>query len=840
VEQIPQSFWSSSGVDLISQLQSTTDGLETGEAKKRLAGFGANRLKPQKRSDAFTLLVAQFKSPIILILLLATGLSLFLHNMVDASIILAIVLISGLLGFWQEYGASNAVAKLLAMVKIKTAVLRDGNQQEIPVEEIVPGDIIILNAGDIVPGDCLILESKDVFVDEAMLTGETFPVEKNVSVLPAGTALAKRTNTVWMGTHIVSGNAKVLAVFTGKNTEFGKVSERLKLKAPETEFERGIRRFGYFLGEVTLVLIVIIFAINVYLHRPVLESFLFSLALAVGLTPQLLPAIISVNLAHGAKKMAEKKVIVKRLASIENFGSMNIICSDKTGTLTEGIVQVKSALGVNGTSSDKVFLFAYLNAFYETGFTNPIDEAIRKYRTPDLSGYLKMDEIPYDFLRKRLSIAVTHGNDRLMVTKGALDNILEVCSKAETNTGTIVDMGSVKEEIMKHFEDFGNQGFRTLGIAYKPLTSDSLINKSDETEMTFIGFLTLFDPPKTNITETITGLKKLGVSLKIITGDNHLVAASLSKKMGLSDFKILTGAELRRMSDGALLRQVGATDVFAEIEPNQKERIILAFRKSGNVVGYMGDGINDASALHAADIGISVDTAADVAKDAADIVLLEKDLGVLIEGVKEGRTTFANTLKYVFMATSANFGNMFSMAGVSLFIPFLPLLPKQILLTNLMTDFPEMTIATDRVDNEMIDYPRRWDIKAIRKFMITFGLVGSLFDYLTFGLLLLVLRANEGQFRTGWFLESVISASIIVLVIRSRKPFFKSRPGKYLMIATFSIAIITLILPFTPLGALFGFTPLSFTTYMLLLLIVIVYIAAAEVTKTIFYRKVKL
>jgi Mg2+-importing ATPase len=839
VEQIPQSFWSSSGVDLISQLQSTTDGLETGEAKKRLAGFGANRLKPQKRSDAFTLLVAQFKSPIILILLLATGLSLFLHNMVDASIILAIVLISGLLGFWQEYGASNAVAKLLAMVKIKTAVLRDGNRQEIPVEEIVPGDIIILNAGDIVPGDCLILESKDVFVDEAMLTGETFPVEKNVSVLPAGTALAKRTNTVWMGTHIVSGNAKVLAVFTGKNTEFGKVSERLKLKAPETEFERGIRRFGYFLGEVTLVLIVIIFAINVYLHRPVLESFLFSLALAVGLTPQLLPAIISVNLAHGAKKMAEKKVIVKRLASIENFGSMNIICSDKTGTLTEGIVQVKSALGVNGTSSDKVFLFAYLNAFYETGFTNPIDEAIRKYRTPDLSGYLKMDEIPYDFLRKRLSIAVTHGNDRLMVTKGALDNILEVCSKAETNTGTIVDMGSVKEEIMKHFEDFGNQGFRTLGIAYKPLTSDSLINKSDETEMTFIGFLTLFDPPKTNITETITGLKKLGVSLKIITGDNHLVAASLSKKMGLSDFKILTGAELRRMSDGALLRQVGATDVFAEIEPNQKERIILAFRKSGNVVGYMGDGINDASALHAADIGISVDTAADVAKDAADIVLLEKDLGVLIEGVKEGRTTFANTLKYVFMATSANFGNMFSMAGVSLFIPFLPLLPKQILLTNLMTDFPEMTIATDRVDNEMIDYPRRWDIKAIRKFMITFGLVGSLFDYLTFGLLLLVLRANEGQFRTGWFLESVISASIIVLVIRSRKPFFKSRPGKYLMIATFSIAIITLILPFTPLGALFGFTPLSFTTYMLLLLIVIVYIAAAEVTKTIFYRKVK-
>jgi Mg2+-importing ATPase len=357
--------------------------------------------------------------------------------------------------------------------------------------------------------------------------------------------------------------------------------------------------------------------------------------------------------------------------------------------------------------------------------------------------------------------------------------------------------------------------------------------------MTFLGFLTLFDPPKTNIADTIALLKKLGVSLKVITGDNHLVAASISKKMGLSDTKILTGPELHEMSDAALLRQVGTVSVFAEIEPNQKERIIIAMRKAGNVVGYMGDGINDASALHAADVGISVDTAADVAKDAADIVLLEKDLSVLIEGVREGRTTFANTLKYVFMATSANFGNMFSMAGLSLFIPFLPLLPKQILLTNLLTDFPEMTIATDNVDDEMVTYPRRWDIKAIRKFMITFGLVSSIFDYLTFGLLLLVLHAREGEFRTGWFLESVISASVIVLVIRSRKPFFRSKPGKYLLIATLSIAFITLVLPFTPLGIVFGFSPLSLTTYLLLMLIVVLYIIAAEITKTIFYKKVK-
>jgi Mg2+-importing ATPase len=537
--------------------------------------------------------------------------------------------------------------------------------------------------------------------------------------------------------------------------------------------------------------------------------------------------------------MAQKKVIVKRLASIENFGSMNVICSDKTGTLTEGSVQVESAMDVNGEANEKVFLFAYLNAFYETGFTNPIDQAILNYRKIDLSGYRKQDEIPYDFLRKRLSIAVMQGNIHLMLTKGALTNILEVCSSAETNEGTIVDIESVKDKIQKHFEEFSNNGFRTLGIAYKNLPEDKPINKSDEKDMTFIGFLTLFDPPKPNIIDTIARLKNLGVSLKIITGDNRLVAASISKKMGLSDNKIISGPELRRMSDGALLRSVGSVDVFAEIEPNQKERIIIALRKAGNVVGYMGDGINDASALHAADVGISVDTAADVAKDAADIVLLEKDLGVLVEGVREGRTTFANTLKYVFMATSANFGNMFSMAGVSLFIPFLPLLPKQILLTNLMTDFPEMTIATDNVDEQMIDYPRRWDIKAIRKFMITFGLVSSFFDYLTFGLLLLILHANEGQFRTGWFLESVISASMIVLVIRSRKPFFRSRPGKYLLIATLSIAVITLVFPFTPLGNIFGFSPLALSTYLLLLLIVVLYILAAEITKRIFYRKVK-
>ncbi len=825
---------------MLQELQTTKAGLTGDEAGRRLARFGANLLKPQKRSDALTLLLAQFKSPLILILLFATGLSFFLRDPVDAFIILSIVLVSGLLGFWQERGAANAVEKLLSIVKIKAAVLRDGNTTEIPVEEIVPGDIVILKAGDIVPGDGLILESKDLFVDEAMLTGETFPVEKTAALLPAQTPLGQRTSALWMGTHVVSGNATALVVRTGKETEFGKVSERLKLRPAETEFEHGIRRFGYFLMEVTLVLVVAIFAVNVYLARPVLDSFLFSLALAVGLTPQLLPAIISINLSHGAKRMAQERVIVKRLASIENFGSMNVICADKTGTLTEGIVHVQSALDVDGAPSDNVLLHAYLNAFYETGFTNPIDEAIRTHRPFDLSGYRKQDEIPYDFLRKRLSILVEHEDAHLLVTKGAMLNVLAVCSSVETKEGTVVDIAGMRDRIQRHFEEYSGKGFRTLGVAYKKMGSTSRISNDDEGGMTFLGFLVLFDPPKPGIIETIARLKKLGVALKIITGDNHLVAANLSQQLGLPDTRILTGPDLAQLSDSALLQRVVDVDIFAEIEPNQKERITLALRKAGSVVGYMGDGINDISALHAADVGISVDSAVDIAKDAADIVLLEKDLSVLVQGVREGRRTFANTLKYVFMATSANFGNMFSMAGLSLVLPFLPLLPKQVLLTNLMTDCPEMTIATDNVDNEMVDSPRRWNIKAIRRFMITFGILSSVFDYLTFGLLLLVLHATEVQFRTGWFLESVVSAALIVLVIRSRKPFFMSRPGKYLLTATLSVVAATLLLPFTPLAALFGFGTLPISYLLLIGVIVACYIISAEMAKKVFYKRVKI
>jgi len=839
MNEIPKVFWSVSASELLNQLQTTPQGLSDDEAINRLTRYGPNLLKPKKRTDAFLLLLAQFRSPITLILLFAAGLSLFLHDPVDALIILAIVFLSGLLGFWQERGAANAIEKLLAIVQIKAVVLRDGSPKEIHVEEIVPGDVVVFSAGGNIPGDCLILDSKDLFVDESTLTGETYPAEKEVGILSPETPLSQRTNALFMGTHVVSGTAKAVVVHTGTETEFGKVSERLKLRPAETEFERGVRRFGYFLMEITLMLVIAIFAINVYLARPILDSLLFSLALAVGLTPQLLPAIISINLAHGAKRMAREKVIVKRLTSIENFGSMNVLCSDKTGTLTEGVVQLQTAFDVHGNECEKVLFYAYLNSFFETGFASPIDEAIRTHCQFDVSGYRKMDEVPYDFVRKRLSIVVSKDDTHLMVTKGALTNVLAVCSSAETPEGTIVDIATVRKQIQDRFEGLSNKGYRTLGVAYRDAGSDPLITKDHEAGMTFLGFLALFDPPKPGIIETIKHLMHLGVSLKIITGDNHLIASTISQQIGLSSPQILAGQELRHMSDEALFQQVNDVEVFAEVEPNQKERIILALRKAGNVVGYMGDGINDASALHAADASISVESAADVAKEAADIVLLEKDLAVLVQGVQEGRKTFANTLKYVFMATSANFGNMFSMAGASLFLPFLPLLPKQILLTNLMTDFPEMAIATDTVDRVMVEQPRRWDIKFIRKFMLTFGILSSVFDYLTFGVLLLVLHAPTDLFRTGWFVESVISASLIVLVIRSHGPIFKSMPGRYLLLATLAIVGVTLIFPFTPLAGIFGFQPLPMLFLSVLGAIVAIYIFAAEMVKKAFYDRVK-
>ncbi len=791
-----------------------------------MAVYGANSLRPSVHLTTVELFLSQFKSPVILILLFAAIVAFFVGDTSDAVIILTIVGISGTLSFWQEKGARDAAGKLLQLVQVTATVIRNKEEKEIVIDNLVLDDLVVLHAGDIIPGDGHVLEAKDLFVDEAALTGETYPVEKDSG------------GSVYMGTHVISGWARVQVTATGKETKFGQVAIRLAAQAPETEFEAGIRQFGQLLMVITLILVLAIFAINVFLSRPVLESFLFALALAVGLTPELLPVVVTLNLSKGAKKMAQGKVIVKRLSAIENFGSMNILCADKTGTLTEGKITVEKAIDADNYDSQNVWQLAFLNSSYESGFQSPIDEAIRQSKGFSISGFSKLDEIPYDFIRKRLSILVKNRDGQRLITKGAVPSILAVSSVVQQKDGK-TPLSQAKEKLDKLTSYYGQQGKRLIAVAYKEIKNKKLITNDDESDMILAGFLVLSDPLKLGVTETVASLKKLGVALKIITGDSRLVAQFLAEKVGIEKAKILTGSEIARLSGDALSAQVTKTSVFAEVEPNQKERIILALRKRGNVVGFLGDGINDASALHSADVSISVNTGVDVAKEAASIILLRKDLHILKEGIIEGRKTFANTMKYIFLATSANFGNMFSMAGASLFLPFLPLLPKQILLLNLLTDFPEMTIASDNVDPSWTEKPKKWDIGFIRRFMLMFGPISSFFDFLTFASLL-ILRVGVRQFQTGWFLESVISATIIVLVVRSRKPFFQSRPGKLLFITTLIIVFVSHLMPYTFVGRLFGFQPLPLTLVLLIDFIVVLYVFAAEAAKKIFYAGVKL
>jgi P-type Mg2+ transporter len=831
-------FWSLGSAEALKLLSCDEKGLSGSSAEDRLKIYGLNSLKGASKSSAVLLFLGQFKSPITLLLIGAAILSMGLGDLTDATIILIIILISSCLGFWQERGAAHAVQELLKMVQVRCRILRDGTESERPLETVVPGDIIVLSAGDVIPGDSLLLDSKELFIDEAAFTGESYPVEKNAGVLPADTALSKRSNSLLMGSHVISGKARAVVIRTGGKTEFGKISGRLRLRPPETDFEKGIRRFGYMLMEITLVLVILIFAINVLLHKPALDSFLFSLALAVGLTPQLLPAIITVNLATGARAMAKKKVIVKRLSSIENIGSMNILCSDKTGTITEGKVTLKDSLDINGNHSDKTILYAGLNASLQQGFINPIDEAIcAVFKKTTL--FTVQCEIPYDFIRKRLTIQVQHDKENFAITKGALTGVLDICDSVEMAEGVLMPMDGKRAAITEQYRQLSASGYRVLGVAYKTTSKERDFTRQEEKEMVFLGFITLFDPPKQHIRETLDKLRGLGVQFKVITGDNALVADNIARQLGVLAPVIITGAQLRQMNDDGLMHQAMNTNIFAEVEPNQKERIIGCLKKAGNVVGFMGDGVNDAAALHAADVGISVDDAVDVAKEAADIVLLDQDLAVLSDGIIIGRRTFANTMKYVFMATSANFGNMFSMAGASLFLSFLPLLPKQILLTNLLTDFPEMAIATDRVDALSVDKPHRWDIRFIQRFMLVFGLLSSVFDYLTFGVLIFFMKAGEKMFQTGWFVESVVSATLIVLVVRTRLPFFKSLPGRYLMLATGLIVLLVLALPFLPLAGMFGFVRLPLSFYGWMAIIVAGYIGSAEMAKHWFYRKLQ-
>lgn len=822
--------------------ESSLDGLPRQEAAARLEQYGPNAIHPNRQLTALRLLLKQFESPFVVILVFAAIVSAAVHEWVDAAIVLLIVFASALLSYFQEYSAGKAVEKLRVQVRVTSDVLRDGAVCTIPSDAIVPGDVVLLSAGCLVPADGIVLTSNDFFVNQAVLMGETFPVEKTSGAVAETAGLAGRTNVVYMGTNVRSGSASMLVIHTGAGTEFGQIADKLAGRPAETEFERGTRHFGYMITQMMMALVTVIFIVNTLLQKPFIDSLLFAIALAVGLAPELLPAIISISLSKGAQNLAKAGVIVRRLNAIENLGSMNVLCTDKTGTITQGVVRLDDAMGVDGLKSADVLRWAWLNASFQTGIKNPLDEAILAAAKPTLEGVAKVGEIPYDFHRKRLSIVVQDGAGadarQTLITKGALKQVMDVCTLAHLNGQDAPLDADTRAGVLALFSAWSEQGYRVLGVAVKEVPFKPAYTVSDdERDMTLAGFLLFFDPPKADATETLDALKGLGVSVKIITGDNQLVARHVAQMIGLPADSVLPAEQIAGLSSEAFAQVAENTAIFAEVDPNQKEQIILALRKRGNVVGYMGDGINDAPALHAADIGISVDSAVDVAKEAADFVLLKQDLRVLLKGITEGRRTFANTLKYIYITISANFGNMVSMGGASLFLPFLPLLAKQILLNNFLSDFPGTGLPGDNVDPEMLAQPRRWNIKSIRSFMVVFGLVSSLFDYATFGLLLFVARTAEAQFQTGWFVESLLSELCVALVVRTRRQFYRSRPGRVLLVITLSVAIFTLAVPYLPFAPLLGLTPLPLWLMLSLLGVTLLYVFTTEWVKAWYFKR---
>jgi len=845
-----EAYWSMPAEQVLAALEASPQGLSRAEAAERLERYGHNALREERRATPLTLLLRQFRSPLVLVLIAAAAVSAVVGEWTDAAIVLAVVLGSTLLGFSQEYRAAHAVEALRSRIAHRCTVLRDGQRTEVPAEEIVPGDVVLVSAGSLIPADGLLLEADALSVNQAALTGESFAVDKTPGTVAPAASLAERTNVLMMGSSVASGTGTLLVVKTGSATVLGQTARRLSLRPPETDFERGVGRLSVLLTQIMLVIVVAVLAANIALKRPLMDSLLFSLALAVGLTPELLPAIISITLSQGAQRMAQRGVIVRRLNAIEDLGSMDVLCTDKTGTLTRGVVSLDGALDASGSPSAAVLRLAALNATLQTGLANALDVAIQQAASQaavDLSTETKIDEIPYDFVRKRLSV-VTRGADGAvtLITKGALEQVLSVCDSVQEGDVTVPLDDARRAAIRQAAEAAGEQGYRVLGVAIRSLGGPNAqsaagpgvaphFTREDEQHLTFVGTLQFFDPPKDDTRQVIADLAWRGVALKIISGDSRQVARHVAQAVGLEVQNVVTGRDLHEMTEEALHSVAERTTVFAEVDPNQKERIILALRRTRHVVGYMGDGINDASALHAADVGISVDTAVDVAKEAADLVLLSQELDVLRQGIDEGRRTFANTLKYVLTTTSANFGNMISMAAATMVLPYLPLLASQVLLNNFLSDIPATTIASDNVDREWIERPHSWSMPFIRDYMVLFGLVSSIFDAMTFILLLRVFQVNEVQFHTGWFVESLLSELVIALVVRTRHHFWESRPARPLLVTSLAFSALTLVLPYSPLARAFGFEPLPVGLLAAVVGLSALYIAVTELAKSVFY-----
>ena len=834
-------FWQTPLDELERQLGTGSNGLSSMEAAARLLRYGANTLDSRQKYSFLLKVLSRFRNPLVLILLVAAVISGFTGDTASLIIISTLVLLSVLLDSVQEYRAERAAEQLKVSVALKEHVLRDGRESTIRADQLVPGDVVLLAAGDMVPADGRLLEARDFFVNEGLLTGESYPTEKHV--VAEGTAnvdVAQAANAAFMGTSVVSGSAKLLLCATGNATQLGEISATLRHTPPPAALERGVYDFGLLIVRLTILLVLFVLLVNTFFHRPLLESFLFALALAVGLTPELLPMIVSVTLARGAMRMAKQKVIVKRLAAIHDLGSMDVLCTDKTGTLTEAKIALIRHITLSGADSERVLELAWLNSHFESGLRSPLDTAILEHGSSINAGWTKIDEVPFDFERRRVSVLLEHEGRRILIVKGAPEDVLKLSNRYELSgeSDTQPFDAATLARANTQFQTLCEEGFRVLGIAWREEpASQTHVVVSDERDFVFAGYAAFLDPPKASAGTAIAALERSGVGIKIITGDNERVTQYVCAQLGIPVEGLLTGTELAALSEEALSARIEGTNLFCRVNPSQKNRIILALKRRGHVVGYLGDGINDAPSLHTADVGISVDGAVDVAKDAADIILLEHDLEVVERGVREGRRTFGNIMKYIMMGTSSNFGNMFSMAGASLILPFLPMLPIQILLNNFLYDLSEVPIPMDEVDDELLAQPRHWDIKFIRNFMLVLGSVSSIFDFLTFGLLLWVFNATEALFQTGWFMESLATQVLVIFVIRTRGSPLRSRPNPFLAGTSLTVVAVGILLPYTAIGRWFGFVPLPLTFLAALGAMVVCYLVLAESVKRWFYRR---
>lgn len=837
-------LWSQPPAEVYRQLETSEQGLTEEEVERRRGEYGYNELRKETLSR-LQILIRQLNNPIFLILIACAVVAGFFGEPEQSVAIILMMALSVVLGFFNEYRAEKIIERLREKVSLKTLVKRNSKTYEIESRQLVPGDVISVTIGDIIPADIRLVEAKDLQLDESALTGESFPVEKTASPLSLDNPTPQQlTSYLFMSTVVSNGSGRGVVISTGRNTELGGISVDLTRPHPETDFQKGLRSYGSLLLSFTVVLAIGIFTLNYIVGRPIIDALLFSLAVAIGLVPELMPAIVTVSISQGAAKMAKKQVIVKRLVSIEDFGSMNVLCTDKTGTLTEGKISLSDYWSLNAERDPKILTYSLLCNSAAVGDEiagNPMDVAIWRYAKENhveeaVKSYTKVDDVPFDYRRRMSSAVVQKDGAYTLITKGAPESVLPRCKYAEENGGS-GPIEVVQDRLNAKLAEYSEAGYRILAIAQRGIEAKPAYTPEDERDLTFLGFLIFTDIPKKDAFEALAKLKELGVDVKILTGDNELVAKKICERLEVPVKKVVTGSELMKLEPPEAKAIAEEGTIFARITPEQKLDIIKALKANGHVVGFLGDGVNDASALYEADVGISVDSAVDVAKEAADIVLLEKDLLVLANGIQEGRKIFSNTIKYILMGTSSNFGNMFSAAAASVFLPFLPMLPMQILFMNLLYDTANMTLPTDNVDDEYIKKPRGWDIGFIRKYILFFGPFSSLYDFLTYGIMLFIFGASPELFQSGWFVESFWTEVFVIFVIRTRRvPFWSSRPGKWLTILTIVCIAIGTIIPFSPVGGFLGFVPLPPQYWVLLVLMVATYLLLVDAGKVFFYK----